>query len=215
MPFHTIELKEQKGVFKDTERTFINFNTYSRFISLKPADDGKGLIARFYGQETEQKITNLPHQKVTVDERATNKTLRKGFYTYKIGDFKIKNQKQEKPRLSKEKPLPIGSHYTGLIDKPKAANGEKNGQIYLLWGANKESNLSHYELYRSITPNFKANTKTFVAKVYPEPYVVARYSDEGLKDYTRYYYKVRAVNKNGARGDLSEEFSAKTKQPLP
>ena len=214
-PIHTVELQEQNAIFKDAERTFIDFNTRSRFISLKPADDDKGLIARFYGRETEQKITNLPHQKVTVDERVTNKTLRKGFYTYKIEDFKIKNQKQEKPRLNKEKPLPIGSHYTGLIDKPKAANGEKNGQIYLLWGANRESNLSHYELYRSPTPNFKANAKTFVAKVFPEPYVVARYSDEGLKDYTRYYYKVRAVNKNGMRGELSEEFSAKTKQPLP
>ena len=113
-----------------------------------------------------------------------------------------------------DKPLPVGSHYTGLIDKPKATNGEKDGQIYLLWGKNKERNLSHYELYRSDAPDFKANKQTFVANVFIEPFVVGRYSDEGLKINTRYYYKVRAVNKNGVKGELSEIFSAKTKEHL-
>ncbi|MBQ9734515.1 MAG: fibronectin type III domain-containing protein [Clostridia bacterium] len=110
--------------------------------------------------------------------------------------------------------MPIGSHYTCLIDEPKATNGENDGQIYLIWGVNREKNLSHYELYRSEKENFKANKKTFVCNVYPEPFVIARHVDVGLKINTRYYYKVRAVNKNGVKGDFSKEFLAKTKEHI-
>ena len=150
----------------------------------------------------------------SVDEREVSSVNRNGFYAYRIDGYKFKFGKEKKITPSLDKPLPIGSFYTGLVDKPKAVSGEKDGQIYLLWGKNREKNLSHYQLFRSENPDFKANNKTFIANVLPEPYVVGRYSDEGLKINTRYYYKVRAVNKNGVKGDLSETFSAKTKQHL-
>ena len=213
-PVHTVEIDNQNGKYCQTEKTFFDFNTRSRFLTLKPADDGDGIIARFYGQETESVIKNQIFEQVSIDELPTEKRLRNGFYTYRIKGYKAKELKEKKVLLSREKPLPVGSHYTGLIDIPKATNGENDGQIYLIWGANKEPNFSHYELYRSKTPNFKANKKTFVSLIYPEPFVIARYSDEGLENYTEYFYKVRAVNKQGAKSDFSPEFSAKTKQPL-
>ena len=208
-----VNISAQKGVLPNTEYTFFNFDTDSRFITLKPADNGDGIIARFYGKENEC-VNNDKVERVTVDERKTDKRTRKGFYSYRLKGYNIKNEKLKKVVTSTDKPLPIGSHYTGLIDVPKATNGENDGQIYLIWGKNREKNLSHYELYRSESPEFKACKKTFVSLVYPEPFVIARYSDEGLKINTRYYYKVRAVNKNGVKGELSNVFSAKTKEHL-
>ncbi len=212
-PIQTIEKNTQKGNLPSNEHTFFNFGTNSRFITLKPADDGDGLIARFYGQEI-----GLPckrAEKVSIDELPISKTDdRKGFYTCKIKGYKVKNKKIEKVLPNETIPLPIGSHYTGLIDKPKVTSGEKDGQLYLIWGQNREKNLSHYELYRSETPNFKANKKTFVDNVYPEDFVIARYEDLGLKTHTTYYYKVRAVNKNGVKGELSEEFFANTREKV-
>ncbi len=209
-----VNISAQKGVLPNNEYTFFNFDTTSRFITLKPADDGDGIIARFYGKEKEECVHTDNVERVTVDESKTDRFARNGFYTYRLKGHKIKKEKLKKVVTGVDKPLPIGSHYTGLIDKPKATNGENDGQIYLIWGKNRERNLSHYELYRSETPEFKACKKTFVSCVYPEPFVIARYSDEGLKINTRYYYKVRAVNKNGVKGELSNVFFAKTKEHL-
>ena len=44
--------------------------------------------------------------------------------------------------------------------------------------------------------------------------MVGRYSDRGLKEHTRYYYRVRAVNKAGQRGPLSREFGAYTRESI-
>ena len=212
-PIHTAEIPAQNGTLSK-ERTFFDFNTNSRFIALKPAEDGDGLIARFYGEQTKNVLDSQFAQPVTVDECETCVNNRVGFFTYKLNGYKVKYKKELRPVLSNQKPLPIGSHYTGLIDKAKATNGENNGLIYLIWGRSCERNFSHYEVYRSETPNFKANKKTFVANVYPENFVIARYADQGLKNNTTYYYKVCAVNKNGVKSDFSPEFSAQTKQPL-
>ena len=210
-PIHTAEIHKQSGQLPKI-KTFFDFEGDARFITLKPSSKGDGVIARFYGQEKSVDLMNHNVQRVTVDERIYNGEKRRGFYTYKISGYKIKFNKREKIFTSLDKPLPIGSHYTGLVDKPKAVSGEKDGQIYLLWGKNRERNLSHYELYRGETEDFKVNKKSFVSKVYPEQFVVGRYVDEGLKTNHRYYYKVRAVNKKGVKGPLSFAFSAKTKE---
>ena len=105
--------------------------------------------------------------------------------------------------------------YTGLISEPCAAAGEHPGQLYLEWGRSMEEDLSHYELFRSEMSGFTADETTFVANVLQEPeYVVGRYSDRGLKEHTRYYYRVRAVNKSGQRSKLSREFGAFTRESL-
>ena len=44
--------------------------------------------------------------------------------------------------------------------------------------------------------------------------MVGRYSDMGLKEHTRYYYRVRAVNKAGQRSVLSREFGAYTRESI-
>lgn len=39
-----------------------------------------------------------------------------------------------------------------------------------------------------------------------------RYSDTGLKEHTRYFYRVRAVDTAGRKSPLSREFSAWTRE---
>ena len=220
-PLHMTEISKQNGFLNDEECSFLLFNSDMRFICLKYAEDESGLILRMYGDENEDfevKSTQLGHMKVervTVDERNTDNHLRKGMVTYRLTADNIKlNVRDEKLDLPSDRPAPIGSVYTGLITKPRAACGEDTGHIYLLWGANTEKDFSHYKLYRSEQPGFEANEKTFIADVYPEEYVVGRYEDKGLKEHTCYYYRICAVNKKGACGMMSDEFNAFTKEVI-
>ena len=99
--------------------------------------------------------------------------------------------------------------WTGLIEKPRASHGEKDGQMYLLWGAEMSPDFDHYELWRD---------GKFLANVHNEapdgiPYRVARYEDLGLPSHSRHEYRLRKVWKNGHRDDFGEPFSGLTRQP--
>ena len=85
--------------------------------------------------------------------------------------------------------------------------------LYLLWGANREKNLSHYELYRSEDPDFVPCEDNRIARVEPEEYRCGRFIDRGLGTHTTYWYRVRAVNTAGVAGDFSEAFSGTTREP--
>lgn len=107
--------------------------------------------------------------------------------------------KGDKPSV----PAKVGIVYTGLISEPRAWRGDTPDLLYLQWGQNREPNLSHYELYRSRSPDCPASDKTFVAEVPPGPYVVVPFTDQGLKPHTKYYYRVRAVDRDGRKGPPS------------
>ena len=216
-PVSTTPVKAQKGCFKETEKSFLETDTYARLLCLKKADDSKGVIARFYGADGEISISEIAQIKTTatkcsIDEAPTalSESYR-GFSTYRIGenDISISGRIDE----SVER-MAIGEYYTGLITKPRAVSGENPGQLYLLWGYNKEEEFSHYKLYRSKEENFLADESTFVADIYLEEYVVGRYVDTDLENNTKYYYKVCAIDKNGNSGRMSEEFCAYTKEIL-
>ena len=111
-------------------------------------------------------------------------------------------------------PAKVGSRYTGLVSDPKAWRGDDPGTLYLQWGQNAESDLSHYELYRGDTADFALGRNTFVAKVEPGPYVVVPFEDKGLKPNTAYYYRVRAVDRDGRKGEPSNVCRGVTREPL-
>ncbi len=110
-------------------------------------------------------------------------------------------------------PAKVGSFYSGLIDAPKAGHGAEPDQLYVIWGQNTESDLSHYELYRSETPGFTPDETTFVADIEPGPYCVGLRDDRGLNVFTTYYYRVRAVDTDGNKGEFSDELSGTTREP--
>ena len=66
-------------------------------------------------------------------------------------------------------PAKVGNVYTGLISDPKAWRGDEPDTLYLQWGQNLESDLSHYELFRNEVPEFELDDNSFVAKVAPRP----------------------------------------------
>jgi len=97
--------------------------------------------------------------------------------------------------------------WTGLITAPRAAHGEDDGQMYVLWGAEMSPSFSHYELFRE---------GAFVASVTNEvegsvPYRVARYVDRGLGSHRRYAYQLRKVWKDGRKDPLSAPFHGLTR----
>ncbi len=109
-------------------------------------------------------------------------------------------------------PAKVGSTYTGLITDPRAWRGDEPDTLYLQWGQSAESDLSHYELYRGDSPDFQLGENTFVAKVEPGPYVIVPFEDKGLKPHNAYYYRVRAVDRDGHKGQPSEVCQGITRE---
>lgn len=208
-PVATAAVKAGCGRLPADSHSFMQPEGSARLLCLKQAEDGNGIIARFYGKRQDISLTA---QAVSVDERPVDPPAKEGFLTYRLPAAQFPVQTDAAAYTTS--PAPVGAYYTGLVTKPRAAAGEHQGHLYLLWGANMEESLSHYRLYRSETPGFTACDDTFLADIQPEPeYRVGRYEDTGLKIHHRYYYRVCAVNKEGQCGPLSEEFSAITRQP--
>jgi len=217
-PVQILPLPKQTGTLKGSRHSFLQVPTGQRLTALKRADDGDGLIARLYGDDAAVIETDfgtpLDIQRVLIDERspAQSPAPGKGFHTYRLGSGTLSLAQREVP-APQTSPAPIGSVYTGLITQPCAAPGEEDGQLYLLWGAGMEEDLSHYNLYRSEEAGFTPDETTFLTRVLPEPYRVGRWVDRGLSTHKCYFYRVCAVNTAGIPGPMSREFSAFTREP--
>ena len=192
----------------------------ARLLTLKRAEDGKGLIVRLYGDKPELTMNGeffgRPEVAAnTPDERETAEEPAPGFITLRLtgeGLCGLPVRAETETRGQGAARTPVGTIYTGLIQRPRAARGEEDGMLYLLWGAVVEKDLAGYEVYRGERSGFTADEHSRVAFAEPEEYCEGRYVDRGLKHHTRYFYRVCAVDKQGSRGPLSEEFSAWTKE---
>ena len=216
-PVETVEISTRDGELPEMAHSFLRLDPSLRFVCLKRADDGKGIIARFYGEADDVHFdAELCAEPCSVDERPTSRSAKRGFITYRLGkeSICIKERAPAIPAVLKGTPAPIGAVYTGLITKPRAAAGEHSGHLYLLWGANVEEDLSHYRLYRSEASGFTPCEASFLADVLPEAYRVGRYEDTELKTHTTYYYRVCAVSKQGVCGEMSQEFSGITREEI-
>ena len=102
--------------------------------------------------------------------------------------------------------------WTGLITSPRASHGEKDGQMYLLWGAEMSPAFDHYEIYRSERPDGGFEKIANVTNEAPIgiPYRVARYVDLGLGSHRRYWYRLRKVYRDHAE-ELGPVFSGVTR----
>ena len=111
-------------------------------------------------------------------------------------------REQNIPRFSRESVEEPPPGWTGLIEKPRAGHGEKDGQMYILWGAEMSPAFDHYELWRD--GKFLANVTNEVH--HGIPYRVARYEDLGLPTHSRHEYRLRKVWKDGRKDPLGEPF---------
>ena len=223
-PVQPVKICTQEGTLDGESYSFLQIPVGQRLLTLKRADDGDGLIAHLYGQDRGGAFMTgdgnpVAVRRVRVDETPLGEgaAFAKGFSAYRLGGGKLclKERPVIQAKGENGEPAPIGSYYTGLITVPRAARGEEEGHLYLLWGRSMEEDLSHYQLYRSEVSGFTPDETTFVADVFQEPeYVVGRYVDKGLKKHTAYYYRVCAVNKSGQRSEMSDEFCGITKESL-
>lgn len=188
-----------------------------RLTSVKAAADGDGYVARFWEPnrvDSAMRLGDLGAVRVNLLEEPldgnSQEALRIGanaFATVRFGSGrKVRFASVQTPA----DPLTIGGEYTGLISAPRAIHTATGDGMYVMWGACTGNDVSHYELYRSENGGFAADEKTFVAKVPTDKFRVRSFEDSGLKPFTRYHYKVRAVDKSGRKGEFSNEFSAFT-----
>ena len=221
-PVQTVALESGEGTLDGVAHSFLRIPGGQRLIGLKRADNGDGVIARLYGQSEGAAFEtgdgkSVAAQRVRVDETdlGDGEAFASGFAAYRLGGGELRLQERPVVQAKGENgaPAPIGSYYTGLITAPRAARGEEEGHLYLLWGRSMEEDLSHYKLYRSEVSGFTPDETTFVADILQEEeYVEGRYVDKGLKKHTPYYYRVCAVNKAGQQSKMSEEFCGITKE---
>jgi len=112
------------------------------------------------------------------------------------------------PLTGADFPEPKGDAWTGLLEKPQTSHGEKDGQLYLLWGAEMSPAFSHYELWRD--DGFLSN----VTNESPQgiPYRVARHVDLAAGTHTTRTYRVRKVWKDGTKDAFSVPFAGRTRK---
>ena len=87
-----------------------------------------------------------------------------------------------------------------------ALGGTGAGKIQLDWGDNTESDLSHYNVYRSTSPGVAVTTGNRVA----QNVSAGTYLDTNLAESTKYHYVVTAVDTSGNESGPSGEAFATT-----
>lgn len=195
-------------------------------VTIKAAEDGRGYVVRLKETEGRSTVTSVKRDFLKREKMILTDILENDIEVIRNGKIALKPYEYVTVRIAPEmkvafcEPTSDGYEYTGLVSRPRAIHGGDDGQLYLEWGANMDEDFDHYELYRSTEPGFQCSQETFVCNVRNEvydgiPYRIARYENTGLDSHRRYYYRIRPVNKNGLKGEYSEEFSAITRLMIP
>jgi fibronectin type 3 domain-containing protein len=91
------------------------------------------------------------------------------------------------------------------------AQGE-NSRVRLGWHANTETDLRHYQIYRSMTKGFTPhNTDSLVVVLKPD----ITFLDMRVTNGQTYYYRISAVDSAGNKSEFSDESSATPQGPSP
>ena len=185
-----------------------------QLLTLKRAEDGRGLIARFREREG-RPCRVVARQRLAPDAEYTlcNVIERDGRkldgFTFDLAPFGYATIRIDAPslRFATRPPDDSAYAYTGLITEPRAGHGGKDGQMYILWGAEMSPDFDHYELW--CDGKFLAN----VTNEAPDgvAYRVAHYEDLGLPTHSRHEYRIRKVWKDGRKDPLCEPFYGLTR----
>ena len=121
-------------------------------------------------------------------------------YYYKISAVDIFNRESQLTGYVSAEPKNLYPPSTPRGLSINARNWEGQRSVYLSWLPNPEGDISGFNIYKSLTQNFNADSSTFYAFT-----KVSNFSDTiNLNLYTQYYYRIKAVDKGGLLSDQSD-----------
>lgn len=136
-------------------------------------------------------------------------------YFYRISALDIWGEESELSAEVSAKPInrfkPQKPRYVSI----NARNWEGKISIHLNWDLNEESDVAGYNIYRSLTASFTADSNSLIAFTNSIQFT----DTNNLQLYTDYYYRLRAVDKGGLLSDesslLSDKVLAMAEQIFP
>jgi hypothetical protein len=94
--------------------------------------------------------------------------------------------------------------YQTLLDKPKIdSSSAGNKKIRLYWTQSDSQNIKHYHIYRNMSNTFPAGFSPFAVVNSSASQSQYSYLDSGLKNFTTYYYWIKAVNNQSVKSEES------------
>jgi len=124
-------------------------------------------------------------------------------YYYKVQAVNIVDVHSEDSPMDNAVTKPVPEPVLGL-----QANQLEVKQVSLKWKAGEEEDIARYEVYRG------RDGESVNTRVLEVPALSTQAVDKGLQDGSGYYYRVRAVDKDGLEGNFSNLASSVTK-PVP
>ena len=124
-------------------------------------------------------------------------------YYYKVQAVNIVDVHGEDSPMDNAVTKPVPEPVVGL-----QASQLEVKQVSLKWKAGEEEDIAKYEVYRG------RDAESVNTRVLEVPASSTQAVDKGLQDGSRYYYRVRAVDKDGLEGNFSNLASSVTK-PVP
>ncbi len=148
---------------------------------------------------TNYKLIKFTNNNYIIDDSLNYNTT----YFYEISAVNNSNLESSRSAEVSSTPKNIYKPYPVRNVTINARNWEDTISIYLNWIPSGETDISGYNIYKSTSPSYTANSLTVIAFT-KNTY----YSDtSGLELYTNYYYKVRAVDNGGLISDESPAFN--------
>ena len=142
------------------------------------------------------------------DGDALSFTLRYAITSYRKGKSVLESPRAgDWPLTGADFAESKGDAWTGLLETPQATHGERDGQLYLQWGAEMSPAFDHYELLRDDGIRVNVTNEAPLGI----PYRVARYVDLEAGTHTTRTYRVRKVWKDGRKEAFSAPFVGKTR----
>ena len=156
-------------------------------------------IALVEGRETSQFVDGVKRGFFAIATPLNDETR----YYYKVQAVNIVDVHSDDSPMDNAVTKPVPEPVVGL-----QANQLEVKQVSLKWKAGDEEDIAKYEVFRG-RDGQSANTRVLEVPVSSTQAV-----DKGLADGAGYYYRVRAVDKDGLEGNFSNLASAVTK-PVP
>ncbi len=117
------------------------------------------------------------------------------FYYYKVGAVNSSGMESGLSNFVLAKPINLFPPIAPAVVKINARNWSGTPQIYISWNPSPDTDVKGYNIYRSTTNNFNADTSHFIAFTR-----TSSFSDtQNLSLLTTYYYRICAVDKGNLK----------------